>query len=114
MPGRFAISDEAVLPFARGQLKLAPRGPLGPALKAAREAMRLSLNELSNATRISVPYLAALEEGRYDAFAGMIYATGFTRAYAREVGVPEDWALKVLREEVTQARPEWRRSGWVT
>jgi cytoskeletal protein RodZ len=112
MPGRLSI--ETVLPFDRGQFSLAPSGALGPALRAARDAMPMTIAELSNATRISVAYLTALEEGRYEAFAGMIYATGFTRAYAREVGIPQDWAINALREEVARARPEWRRSGWVT
>ena len=63
----------------------------GAALRRAREAQGLSLDDLCRLTKINVKQLVALEEGNLDALPGGVYVRGFLRAYAREVELdPEE------------------------
>ena len=109
----YSTARDQVLPFAEGQLAPAARGRLGPALRAAREGLMLSIEDIAKATRIGLSYIVAIEEERFDAFAGGVYAAGFVRAYAREVGIAEEWAASALRDAIARVQPVWRRSGWV-
>ena len=96
---QLAYSDDAVLPFGQDEIAEIDLGKLGPTLRRAREARRLTLEDVAATTRISLRYLTAIENSRYDAFAGAIYAVGFARAYARMVGMSETWAADTLRAE---------------
>jgi cytoskeleton protein RodZ len=96
---QLAYSDDAVLPFGEGEIAEVDPGKLGPTLKRAREARRLTLEDVAATTRISLRYLAAIENSRFDVFAGAVYALGFVRAYARMVGMSETWATDTLRAE---------------
>lgn len=114
MPFALARAEDKGLPFDPAEFAPAPApsGALGPALRAAREAGGRSLSDLSGATRIGEHYLRALEETRLSDFAGRVYALGFARSYARELGLPADWADARMREEIDRNPPSWRRSGW--
>lgn len=96
---QLAYSDDAVLPFGQDEIAQVDLGKLGPTLKRAREARRLTLEDVAATTRISLRYLTAIENSRFDAFVGMVYALGFVRAYARMVGMSETWAADTLRAE---------------
>ena len=64
---------------------------IGDLLRHARERRRLSIEELSAATKIPVTVLRAIEAGDFVRVPGGIFARGFLRAYAREVGLdPEE------------------------
>ena len=65
---------------------LTPRTP-GAALRAAREKRRLSLTEVSDATRIKMPILQALENDDYSAIAAPLYGKGFIKLFAEHVGL---------------------------
>jgi cytoskeletal protein RodZ len=59
-------------------------------LKSARDAQRLSLSDIADATRINVQFLQALEEGRTDMLP-QAYVRAFLREYAGAVGLdPRD------------------------
>jgi cytoskeleton protein RodZ len=60
---------------------------IGSELKAARVSRKITLETVSQRTKIPVKYLEALEENRYDIFPSHTYAKGFIRAYAKVVGV---------------------------
>lgn len=72
---------------------------LGEILRDARIADNLSIDEVAAETRISLRYLNAIENSRFDQFSSRIYALGFVRAYARMVDLPERWAADMLRAE---------------
>ena len=93
--GLFPASGPGMLAMPTPSLAVA-----GPTLRAARERLGMSLQDVSGATRIAVRHLSAIEEGRYDGFAASIYAIGFARSYARVVGVPLDWINECLRDAV--------------
>jgi len=55
---------------------------LGERLRTAREERELSLQQVAEATRISLSYLEALEKESFDAFTSDLHARGFLRNYA--------------------------------
>jgi len=72
---------------------------VGAALRDARELRGLSLNRLSQATKITVTILQAIETNRRDRLPAGIFLRGFVRAYAREVGLnPEDTVRQYLEQ----------------
>ncbi len=67
------------------------RGPysetLGQYLKRERESRTVSLEELSKGTRISLPFLEALEKDDFSFFPQRVFIPGFLKGYARYVGL---------------------------
>jgi transcriptional regulator with XRE-family HTH domain len=76
---------------------------VGDRLRAAREAAALSLQDIAGRTRIPIRLLEALERGDYDALPSITYCTGFTRAYARAVGLDEVQMVTQMRHELDQS-----------
>lgn len=99
------LAEEIGLPFEQAEMARVERGQLGRALRAAREGRRMRLEDVEAETRIRLRYLAAIEESRFGEFSRIIYAFGFVRAFARAVGVAEDWAAETLRAELGQQKP---------
>ena len=62
----------------------------GLLLKRAREAKALTLDDLSRTTKINRTILGALESGDVSHLPSGVYARGFVKAYAREVGLDPD------------------------
>ena len=60
---------------------------LGDMLRAAREAKRLSIDDLNRATRIRTHYIEAIEEERFTDLPPPPYSQIFLRAYASAVGL---------------------------
>lgn len=56
---------------------------IGNSLKEAREARKLSLEEVEEETKIRRKYLQALENEQYDVLPGQVYAKAFLKNYAR-------------------------------
>lgn len=63
----------------------APKHTVGKTLRAAREAMKLSLDDVSAAINVRVAQLQSIEDDRIDQLPGMTYAVGFVRSYAQFV-----------------------------
>ncbi|MCW5830123.1 MAG: DUF4115 domain-containing protein [Deltaproteobacteria bacterium] len=76
-----------------------PFARLGTRLRAAREALGMSVRDVSDQTRVRVELLLALEEGRRADLPADVFVRGFVRSYARSVGLEMD----ALRHEVEQA-----------
>src|SRR5512146_2471452 len=82
----------------------------GVRLKRAREARRVSLREIANATKISVSALEALERNDISRLPGGIFSRAFVRSYALEVGLePEetiqDFIAQFPNDSVTAGHP---------
>jgi cytoskeleton protein RodZ len=69
-------------------------------LRDAREAASLSIEDVADKTRIPLRHLLAIEQSRYDALPGKTYAIGFTKSYARAVGLSEPEIAARLRIEL--------------
>ena len=65
----------------------------GARLKREREERKITLDDISVATKIGTRFLAALEEERFDQLPGGIFNKGFVRAYARHLGIDENQAI---------------------
>ena len=107
--GLFPASGPGMLAMPTPSLAVA-----GPTLRASRERMGMTLQDVAAETRIAVRHLTALEEARFDDFAAPVYVMGFARNYARAVGVPCDWISDCLRDAV-EAQFEQRHRfdlGW--
>ena len=60
---------------------------LGQALKEAREAKGMTLDDVQDLTKIQKRYLAAIEAGEYDKLPGNFYTRAFMKSYAEAVGL---------------------------
>ncbi|MBN1898130.1 MAG: helix-turn-helix domain-containing protein [Spirochaetes bacterium] len=60
---------------------------VGNILKKEREKRKLSLNDISEETKIGINYLKAIESDDYTIFPGETYIIGFIRNYARALGL---------------------------
>ncbi len=58
---------------------------VGERLRAAREAKKLSLDDVARQTRIPVRHLEHIERGEWDALPAITYSVGFARSYANTV-----------------------------
>jgi cytoskeletal protein RodZ len=68
----------------------------GATLRARREKLGLSLDDVANSTRVRKTYLQALEDEKLHVLPGAAYAVGFLRIYARQLGIPVDPLLTAL------------------
>jgi cytoskeleton protein RodZ len=65
----------------------------GGRLRREREMRGITLDEISESTKISRRHLEALETERFDQLPGAVFNKGFVRAYARFLGIDEDQAV---------------------
>src|SRR5712691_10994377 len=70
-------------------------GPFGENLRREREMRNVTLEEISDSTKISVRALQALEAEEFRKLPGGIFNRSFVRTYARFLGLDED---KVMAE----------------
>lgn len=59
-------------------------------LRRQREVREIPLREVADVTKISLRYLEALEQDRFDVLPAPVFAKGFLREYARYVGLDAD------------------------
>ena len=73
----------------------------GDMLREARQAEGLDLTQVAAETRIPQRHLVAIENGEYAKLPSRTYAVGFSRSYARLLGLDEAVVLRRLREELS-------------
>src|SRR5213078_2836411 len=73
-----------------------------------REELGLDINDVGEVLRIKPAFLEALEENRPQDLPGPTYVLGFVRAYARHLGLDDEWVLERYKAESAgvQARPD--------
>ncbi len=82
---------------------------LGSKLRRRREERRLSLDQASSATKISVKILIALETDHYEDLPAAPFVRGFLKTYARFIGFSPD-ALIAEHETYLQGKLKERRN----
>lgn len=101
------MADEEAAP-AQGELAITRTGDR---LRLAREAAGLSLADVATRTRITQRHLEAIEKSEFSELPGRTYVTGFARAYARAVDMPEADVAASIRRELDEdaygARPAY-------
>ena len=79
---------------------------VGQYLREQRETRRMSVEEVSRATRVPVQSVERIEADRFDELPGEVFVRGFLKSYARALGVSAD--------EVMARYTASRRVAWVT
>lgn len=70
----------------------------GSYLKHERELRGVPLDEISQSTKISISFLRALEESRFDDLPGEVFVKGFIRSYGQAIGSNVDELLAAYHE----------------
>ena len=86
-------------------------GHFGDKFREAREKKELTLDQVSNVTKISSRMLKAIEEEHFDQLPGGVFNKGFIRAYAKHLGLNDEEAVNeyitCLREAQVDAHEVW-------
>ncbi len=86
--------------------------PFGGWLRRQRELRQVSLREIADVTKISIRYLEALEEDRFDVLPAPVFAKGFLREYARYVGLDPDEVVNTYLTAQSEAQPGEEAEPW--
>jgi cytoskeletal protein RodZ len=77
-----------------------------PDLVAIRESKGISLTEISRATKISRPYLEAIERFDFEKLPGGVFTTSYLRQYARAIDIDEWDLVSLYRDAAPGSAPE--------
>lgn len=105
-------------PWAQGGPN-AEDGSFGAWLRRQREMREIDLREIAERTKISLRYLQAMEQDRFELLPAPVFARGFLREYAKYVGLSPDevvnFYLSALggdeEDEEPEEPPVRRRAG---
>jgi len=76
----------------------------GTLLKEEREKRKISLSEISNATKLSVSALQLMEKGNLDDLPPDVFVRGFIRSYARTLRISSNEPLELLDQVLLERR----------
>jgi hypothetical protein len=93
------VENRAEYDSADGTLPLDTAGFL---LRRAREKAKLTIEQVSAETRIGHRHLALIEQGDFDGLPGRTYAIGFSRSYAKAVGLDDKKIAAMVRAELAE------------
>ncbi len=80
-----------------------PLDSAGSRLRRAREEAKLTVEQIAAETRIPQRHILTLESGDYAALPSRAYAIGFSRSYAKAVGLDDREITDHVREELARA-----------
>jgi cytoskeletal protein RodZ len=95
------MSEEA--DQAEGQL---PLEGAGQRLRRAREEAGKSIEDIAAETRIPIRHLQVIDAGNFSVLPARTYAIGFSRTYARAVGLDEQEIAEQVRAELADGQYE--------
>ena len=72
----------------------------GETLKRERELREMTLREISDATKVNIRYLEALEQNSFEILPGGLFNKGFIRAYATYVGLDCEEMVHAYLDEI--------------
>ncbi|HLB61056.1 MAG TPA: helix-turn-helix domain-containing protein [Patescibacteria group bacterium] len=76
--------------------------PIGKILQAARKEKNLTLEEVSERTKIRSKYLEAIEENSWKILPGIAYIRGFIKTFSDTVGLDSQKMLILFRREYAE------------
>ncbi|MGN6497369.1 MAG: helix-turn-helix domain-containing protein [Tsuneonella sp.] len=85
-----------------------PLHGVGEQLRLAREEKGMTVAQVAAETRIPQRHLELIEAGNFNALPARTYAVGFSRSYARLVGLDEKRIAAEVRAELAQNDPAYR------
>ena len=74
---------------------------VGEQLRRAREARKLQVQEVAEATKMRSDHIIALEEGNYAPFPAPVYVRGSVRSYAKLLNLEVMPIMEALAEELS-------------
>jgi cytoskeleton protein RodZ len=80
-----------------------PLETAGQVLRRGREAVGLSRSQIAEQTKIPERHLLAIEQDDFAALPARAYAVGFSRSYARALGLDEAEIARLVRAEIDGA-----------
>lgn len=83
----------------RPRISLDATVDIGAALRVARQSVGLSLDEISEITRVRVRHLTAIETAQIDQLPSRPFTIGYVRAYAKALGLDADATAARFRSE---------------
>ncbi len=69
-------------------------------LRAGREAKKLTIQQVADATKIRTDHIRALEEGNFNVFSAPVYIRGFVRNYATQLKLDVPQVMAALDAEL--------------
>jgi transcriptional regulator with XRE-family HTH domain len=78
---------------------------LGEEFRAAREARKLTLSDVSEQVHIRTVYLRSIEDENWAAISAPVYVRGFVRTYARFLGLDAEAAIEQYNATLTGTEP---------
>lgn len=84
---------------------------LGEELKREREFREISLREISDATKINLRMLEAIESNDFKALPGGIFNRNFIRAYAEFIGLDPEIAVRKYQVQLSEQVEEILPAG---
>ena len=82
---------------------------IGSRLKRERLSKHITLEEISEATRVNIDHLQALEDDDKDNLPERVFVQGFIRLYAQHVGLDPDEVLSHYSKDPDRTRDPWYR-----
>jgi cytoskeletal protein RodZ len=73
-------------------------------LHAAREARKLTVQQVADITKIRTDHLRALEQGNFDVFSAPVYIRGFVRSYSTLLKLDVPRLMAELEAELGQTK----------
>jgi cytoskeletal protein RodZ len=73
-------------------------------LRAAREAKKLTVEQVAELTKIRTDHIRALEEGNYDRFPAPIYIRGSVKNYAAKLKLDVTQVMAALDAELSRTK----------
>src|SRR5262249_7772648 len=83
---------------------------VGTKLQEARKPVRISLRQIADSTKVSINTLQALERNEFSRLPGGLFARGYVRSFAIEVGLDPE---VTVAEFVEQSPVDSVRDGYV-
>lgn len=81
---------------------------VGYYLRRTREVREIELEDIAKKTKISIRFLKAIEEGKWDLLPGDVFAKGFIRTYAQYLGLnPEEMVEKYIQEKGVEPKKDF-------
>lgn len=78
---------------------------IGEELKRERELKGISLQEISDSTKVNISFLQALEQDEFNRLPGSFFTKGIIRTYAHYVGIDEKQILDSYLESMKRQSP---------
>jgi cytoskeletal protein RodZ len=87
-------------------------GTFGDKFRTERERKGLTLDEVSNVTKINTRMLKAIEAEQFDQLPGGVFNKGFIRAYAKHLGFDDEESVSEYLVALRQAQVDQQTAAW--